>query len=122
MELTGRETGREVLDRLVAAIRAGQSSLWAQAFREILEFDDIDEDTDFFQAGGYSRLIPRLLSCCQWWSGIACTTPKELRTHDWAVGEAAQSRARGTRLNRRSCPRRNSPQRSGTGRGMSGGP
>jgi hypothetical protein len=37
-------------------------SLWLQAFRDILERDDIDVDTDFFQAGGYSLLVPRLLS------------------------------------------------------------
>lgn len=37
-------------------------SLWLQAFRDILERDDIDEDTDFFHAGGYSLLVPMLLS------------------------------------------------------------
>ncbi|KOG25050.1 condensation domain-containing protein [Streptomyces viridochromogenes] len=37
-------------------------SLWLQAFRDILERDDIDDDTDFFRAGGYSLLVPVLLS------------------------------------------------------------
>lgn len=37
-------------------------SLWLQVFRYILERDDIDEDTDFFQAGGYSLLVPLLLA------------------------------------------------------------
>ncbi|WP_053691670.1 condensation domain-containing protein [Streptomyces sp. WM6372] len=37
-------------------------SPWLQAFRDILEHDDIDQDTDFFQAGGYSLLVPMLLS------------------------------------------------------------
>ncbi|EFE75619.1 condensation domain-containing protein [Streptomyces filamentosus] len=37
-------------------------SLWLQAFRHILERDDIDEDTDFFQAGGYSLLVPLLVA------------------------------------------------------------
>ncbi|GHD49005.1 hypothetical protein GCM10010317_027250 [Streptomyces mirabilis] len=37
-------------------------SLWLRAFRDILEDDDIYEDTDFFQAGGYSLLVPLLLS------------------------------------------------------------
>ncbi|MEX0167507.1 condensation domain-containing protein [Streptomyces sp. LMG1-1-1.1] len=37
-------------------------SLWLQAFRHILERDDIDEDDDFFQVGGYSLLVPMLLS------------------------------------------------------------
>ena len=35
--------------------------LWVQAFRDVLERDDIDSDTDFFQAGGYSLLLPNLL-------------------------------------------------------------
>lgn len=37
------------------------AALWVQAFRDVLERDDIDGDTDFFQAGGYSLLLPRLL-------------------------------------------------------------
>ncbi len=37
-------------------------SPWLVAFRDILERDDIDEQTDFFQAGGYSLLVPKLLS------------------------------------------------------------
>ncbi|MFE7275910.1 condensation domain-containing protein [Streptomyces sp. NPDC057623] len=37
-------------------------SLWLQAFRDILERDDIDDDTDFFRAGGYSLLVPVLLA------------------------------------------------------------
>ncbi|MFJ8155118.1 condensation domain-containing protein [Streptomyces sp. NPDC094468] len=37
-------------------------SLWLQAFRDILERDDIDDNTDFFNAGGYSLLVPTLLS------------------------------------------------------------
>jgi hypothetical protein len=37
-------------------------SLWLQAFRDILERDDINGDTDFFQAGGYSLLVPQLMS------------------------------------------------------------
>ncbi|KOG07311.1 MULTISPECIES: condensation domain-containing protein [Streptomyces] len=41
---------------------AGSDSLWLQAFRHILERDDIDEDDDFFQVGGYSLLVPMLLS------------------------------------------------------------
>ncbi|GAA2909576.1 hypothetical protein GCM10010517_76010 [Streptosporangium fragile] len=42
---------------------ANESSktLWVQAFRDVLESNDIDGDTDFFQAGGYSLLLPRLL-------------------------------------------------------------
>ena len=46
-----------------AADRRGPSdSLWLQAFRDILERDDIDDNTDFFNAGGYSLLVPTLLS------------------------------------------------------------
>ncbi|QOV36563.1 acyl carrier protein [Streptomyces ferrugineus] len=43
---------------------SGESSdsAWLQAFREVLESADIDEDTNFFQAGGHSLLIPKLLS------------------------------------------------------------
>ncbi|MBN6050702.1 hypothetical protein JYK22_02055, partial [Nonomuraea sp. RK-328] len=44
-------------------------SLWLQAFRDILERDDIDDDTDFFQAGGYSLLVPQLLSHYELLSG-----------------------------------------------------
>ncbi|MGW8366694.1 condensation domain-containing protein, partial [Streptomyces wedmorensis] len=40
----------------------GSDSLWLQAFRHILERDDIDEGDDFFQVGGYSLLVPMLLS------------------------------------------------------------
>lgn len=36
-------------------------SLWIQAFREVLARDDIRSDSDFFQLGGYSLLLPRLL-------------------------------------------------------------
>jgi hypothetical protein len=42
--------------------RGSVGSLWLQAFRYILERDDIDEHTDFFQAGGYSLLVPQLLA------------------------------------------------------------
>ncbi|MGW1052848.1 condensation domain-containing protein [Streptomyces sp. NPDC002521] len=46
-----------------AADRGGPSeSLWLQAFRDVLDRDDIDDDTDFFNAGGYSLLVPVLLS------------------------------------------------------------
>jgi hypothetical protein len=42
---------------------SGESSesAWLRAFREVLKSADIDEDTNFFQAGGHSLLIPRLL-------------------------------------------------------------
>ncbi|MFB7466929.1 acyl carrier protein [Streptomyces sp. NPDC056224] len=36
-------------------------SAWLQVFREVLDSADIDEDTNFFQAGGHSLLVPRLL-------------------------------------------------------------
>lgn len=40
---------------------AGES-LWLRAFKEVLELDDLTEDSDFFQRGGYSLLIPQLIS------------------------------------------------------------
>ncbi|WP_394617082.1 acyl carrier protein [Lentzea sp. JNUCC 0626] len=36
-------------------------SLWVQAFRNVLEREDIDDDSDFFQVGGYSLLLPSLV-------------------------------------------------------------
>jgi len=45
----------------LASANEPSESLWVQAFRDTLETDDIDGDTDFFQAGGYSLLLPRLL-------------------------------------------------------------
>lgn len=44
-------------------------SLWLQAFRAILERDDINGETDFFQAGGYSLLVPQLMSLYESLSG-----------------------------------------------------
>jgi len=37
-------------------------SLWLRAFRDVLQRNDIGGDTDFFGAGGYSLLVPQLLS------------------------------------------------------------
>lgn len=37
-------------------------SLWLRAFRDVLQRDDIDEETDFFNAGGYSLLVPQLIA------------------------------------------------------------
>ncbi|MBP2056270.1 hypothetical protein J2Z21_009288 [Streptomyces griseochromogenes] len=61
-------------------------SLWLRTFRDILEDDDIYEDTDFFQAGGYSLLVPVLLSHYESLSGwrpptsliFKCSSPREL--------------------------------------------
>ncbi|MEV0266897.1 phosphopantetheine-binding protein [Streptomyces sp. NPDC050617] len=44
-------------------------SFWLQAFREVLESTDVDDDTDFFDAGGHSLLIPKLLLCYESLSG-----------------------------------------------------
>ncbi|MEV5892532.1 condensation domain-containing protein [Nonomuraea fuscirosea] len=38
------------------------SSLWLTAFRDVLGRDDVNSATDFFRAGGYSLLVPELLS------------------------------------------------------------
>jgi hypothetical protein len=46
----------------VAGRAERSDSLWLQAFRDILARDDIDGDTDFFDAGGYSLLVPTLLT------------------------------------------------------------
>lgn len=46
----------------VAGRTERSDSLWLQAFRDILARDDIDGDTDFFNAGGYSLLVPTLLT------------------------------------------------------------
>lgn len=37
-------------------------SIWLQAFRDVLERDDLTEDSDFFRSGGYSLLIPELVA------------------------------------------------------------
>lgn len=42
--------------------RKRSDSLWVHAFRDVLERDDIDEETDFFEAGGYSLLVPSLIA------------------------------------------------------------
>ncbi|MFK0174179.1 acyl carrier protein [Streptomyces sp. NPDC090306] len=72
-------------------------SLWLQAFRKVLEFDDIDEDTNFFQAGGYSLLIPRLMSCYESLSGwrpptsliFKFSSPRQLEAAATALREPA---------------------------------
>ncbi|MGZ0150513.1 phosphopantetheine-binding protein [Kribbella sp. WER1] len=37
-------------------------SLWLRVFKDVLELGDLTEDSDFFQSGGYSLLIPQLIS------------------------------------------------------------
>jgi hypothetical protein len=44
-------------------------SHWLQAFREVLKSTDVDDDTDFFEAGGHSLMIPKLLLCYESLSG-----------------------------------------------------
>ncbi|MGQ4464632.1 phosphopantetheine-binding protein [Streptomyces violaceoruber] len=61
-------------------------SAWLRAFREVLGSADIDEDTNFFQAGGHSLLIPRLLisyeSLSGWYPPVSLvfkhSSPREL--------------------------------------------
>ncbi|MFE7778466.1 condensation domain-containing protein [Streptomyces sp. NPDC057445] len=73
--------------------------LWLQAFRDILEDDDICEDTDFFQAGGHSMLVPVLLAHYESLSGwrpptgllFEFSSPRELEAasaaRHWATPE-----------------------------------
>ncbi len=44
-------------------------SHWLQAFREVLKSTDVDDDTDFFEGGGHSLMIPKLLLCYESLSG-----------------------------------------------------
>lgn len=44
-------------------------SYWLQSFREVLKPADVDDDTDFFEAGGHSLMIPKLLLCYESLSG-----------------------------------------------------
>lgn len=78
-------------------------SLWLQAFRRVLEFDDIGEDTDFFQAGGYSLLIPSLMSCYESLSGwrpptsliFRFSSPRDLEAQSAALrGQATEQGCR----------------------------
>ncbi|WP_248580862.1 phosphopantetheine-binding protein [Nocardioides sp. InS609-2] len=49
---------------------SSDESLWLRAFKDVLalddlseaELDDLTEDSDFFRSGGYSLLIPQLVS------------------------------------------------------------
>jgi hypothetical protein len=78
---------------------SGESSdsLWFRAFREVLEFEDLDEDTDFFQAGGHSLLIPRLLSYYESLSGwrpqasliFKFSSPRQLEAESAVLRESA---------------------------------
>ncbi|WP_405091644.1 phosphopantetheine-binding protein [Micromonospora sp. NBC_01392] len=61
-------------------------SHWLQAFREVLNSTEVDDDTDFFEGGGHSMLIPKLLLCYESLSGcrppirlvFEFSTPREL--------------------------------------------
>jgi phosphopantetheine binding protein len=61
-------------------------SYWLQAFREVLKSPDVDDDTDFFEGGGHSMMIPKLLLCYESLSGwrppirlvFEFSTPREL--------------------------------------------
>lgn len=44
------------------AAETSVASLWLRAFCDVLEDDDLTEDSDFFRSGGYSLLIPQLVS------------------------------------------------------------
>jgi len=77
-------------------------SLWLQAFRDVLELDDLTEDSDFFRSGGYSLLIPQLVSRYEALSGwrppvrmvFEFGSPRELEaeTAVWR-SEAAETRS-----------------------------
>lgn len=64
------------------------NSAWLQAFSEVLELSevDLDLDTNFFQAGGHSLLIPLLLQRYEALMGwrpraslvFKCPTPRQL--------------------------------------------
>ncbi|WP_278256789.1 condensation domain-containing protein [Nocardioides convexus] len=43
----------------VAPAADGDVARWVEAFQDVLESDDVDADTDFFNAGGYSLLVPQ---------------------------------------------------------------
>ncbi|MEV0217122.1 acyl carrier protein [Micromonospora sp. NPDC050695] len=70
-------------------------SVWLQAFREVLPSEDINEDTNFFQAGGHSLLIPKLLTCYESRSGwrppvsllFKFASPRELEAESAALRE-----------------------------------
>ena len=71
--------------------------IWLQAFREVLDADDLTEDSDFFQAGGYSHLIPELVSRYEALSGwrppirmlFEFSSPRELEAETAAQRDEA---------------------------------
>lgn len=82
---------------------ASSGSAWLDVFREVLESPDIDEDTNFFQAGGHSLLIPKLLSRYEalwgWRPPVSLLfkfpSPRELEAESAALHDAAMDQRHG---------------------------
>lgn len=74
-------------------------SLWLRAFQDVLEIDDLTEDSDFFRSGGYSLLIPQLVSRYEALAGwrppvrlvFEFGSPRELERETAARREAAET-------------------------------
>lgn len=79
---------------------SSNGSLWLRAFRDVLEVDDLTEDSDFFRSGGYSLLAPQLVSRYEALSGwsppvrlvFELGTPRQLETATAAWLEGDRSR------------------------------
>lgn len=44
--------------------------LWIELFSKVLEREDIDRDSDFWELGGYSLLVPQVLSLYEAATGV----------------------------------------------------